>query len=258
MTEAGDRAGARVLGAQIDAVDAERCLDRISGWASRGESRSVFLCNVHSVVTARRDPAFARVLGAADLAVPDGAPIAWCLRRVGFARQRRVGGPDLMWACCELATRARLPIFLYGASADTLRRLRARLAAGFPGVPIAGSAAPPFCRLTEAEDARAVRDIARSGARIVFVALGCPKQEEWIDGHRGAIPAVMVGVGAAFDFHAGTVKRAPRWMQDFGLEWLHRVAMEPRRLWRRYLVTNTLFLAYLAGELVGDLRRKAG
>jgi len=242
------RVGARVLGSHIDALGWTPCLERIALWAKRGESRAIVQCNVHSVVTARREPAFAAAIRSADLAAPDGWPIAWCLRRLGFADQERIGGPDLMWRCCALAAHAGLPVFLYGGGDETLARLRARLQQAFPGLRIAGCYAPPFRALSPEEDARAVAAIEHSGARIVFVALGCPKQEAWIAAHRGRIHAVMLGVGAAFDFHAGLTPRAPRWMRDHGLEWLHRLLAEPRRLGRRYVVTNTLFVAYLAGE----------
>jgi len=243
--------GAAVLGARIDAVGWERCLDQIAGWASRRESRCVYLCNVHSIVTARRQPTFGTIINAADLAVPDGAPIAWRLRWLGFAEQQRISGPDLMWKCCARAAQEGLSVFLYGSSPETLERLRARLAREFPALRVAGWHAPPFRRLTSKEDAQVVRKIERSGAHLVFVALGCPKQEAWMKAHRGRINAVLIGVGAAFDFHAGMVRRAPRWMQRGGLEWLYRLACEPRRLWRRYLVTNTLFFAYLLSELIG-------
>jgi N-acetylglucosaminyldiphosphoundecaprenol N-acetyl-beta-D-mannosaminyltransferase len=257
MTRAPGAGTATVLGARIDALDWRQCVDRIAAWARARESRCVCLCNAHSVVSARREPAFARVLDSADLALPDGAPVAWTLRRRGFAGQPRLSGPELMWRCCERAAREGLPIFLYGGSDATLRRLTTRLAGEFPGLTLAGAQAPPFRALTGDEDAQAVRTIAASGARIVFVALGCPKQEAWMAARRGAVPAVMIGVGAAFDFHAGTLRRAPRWMQDYGLEWLHRLLAEPQRLWRRYLVTNTLFVAYVLADLLGGSRRKA-
>ncbi len=242
------RVGARVLGSHIDALGWKGCLERIALWAARGESRAVVQCNVHSVVTARRDPGFAAAVRAADLAVPDGWPVAWRLRSLGFADQERIGGPDLMWRCCALAARSGQPVYLYGSDAPTLERLRARLREAFPRLRLAGWCAPPFRALTAAEDAQVVEAIEHSGARIVFVALGCPKQEAWMAQHRGRIHAVMLGVGAAFGFHAGVARRAPRWMRAHGLEWLHRLLAEPRRLWRRYLVTNTLFIAYLAGE----------
>lgn len=257
MQNSSDRSGAHVVGAYIDAVDRAGCLERIFGWARRHESRYACLCNVHSVVTARRDPAFRRAIGDADLAVPDGAPVAWRLRALGFAGQSRVSGPDLMWSCCARAEAECVPVFLVGGGPETLRRLSAHLANEFPRLEVAGCYAPPFRPLTVEEDRQLTTAITDSGAGIVFVALGCPKQEQWMADHRGRIPAVMIGLGAAFDFHAGTIRRAPTWMQDAGLEWLHRLLSEPRRLWRRYLVTNTLFCAYLLAEMLGG-RRAAG
>jgi N-acetylglucosaminyldiphosphoundecaprenol N-acetyl-beta-D-mannosaminyltransferase len=255
MTRSKGRAGASVLGSHIDAVDWVPCLDRIFGWAGVRMSRYVCLCNVHSVVTARRDPDFARVIDGADLAVPDGAPLAWCLRRFGFPRQARIAGPDLMWKACARAAVYGTPVFLCGGTPETLERLATRLACEFPRLRVAGRLSPPFRRLGPAEHAEIVRTIERSGARIVFVGLGCPAQEQWMAACRGALPAVMIGVGAAFDFHAGAVRRAPPWMRDAGLEWLHRLLAEPQRLWRRYLVTNALFLAYLLRDAVAGGRR---
>lgn len=247
---------ALVLDVPIDALDLESCVELIAGWAARREARTVCACNVHSVVTAKRDPAFAAALQSADLCTADGAPIAWWLRRAGFPRQPRVAGPDLMWRLCERCERDSLPIYLYGCGDETLERLRSRLARVFPRLRVAGSFSPPFRALEPHEDARVIEQIARSGARIVFVALGCPKQELWLAAHRARIPAVLAGVGAAFDFHAGVVRRAPPWMRGAGLEWLHRLAHEPRRLARRYLVTNALFLVYLARQIVAGAARR--
>ena len=252
-----DRAGAHVVGSYIDAVDYGDCLNRIFDWAERHESRYACLCNAHSVVTARKDPDFHRILNEADLALPDGAPVAWRLGALGYPGQSRIAGSELMWKCCARAAGSGVSIFLYGSRPETLRRLSARLAHEFPRLKIAGCYSPPFRPLTPAEDAQVAEAINDSGAGIVFVSLGCPKQETWMAEHRGRISAVMVGVGAAFEFHAGTMKRAPRWMQDTGLEWLHRLISEPRRLWRRYFVTNTLFLAFLLAESLG-LRRGEG
>lgn len=256
MTYGQQRIGAAVLGSHVDAVGWKQCIDRIIEWASRGESRSVYLCNVHSLVSARREPRFARIVNSADLVTPDGAPIAWCLRLKGYRRQPRISGAELMWGCCRRAEAAGLPVYLYGGSTTALDRLTRRLSADFPQLRLAGCCSPPYRDLTAAEDAQVVRMIRASGARILFVALGCPKQEAWIAAHRGRIDAVMIGVGAAFDFQAGLVRRAPRWMQRAGLEWLHRLLSEPKRLWRRYLVTNSLFVAYLLTDLVwGRLQR---
>ncbi len=184
------------------------------------------------------------------MATPDGAPVAWMLRKLGYASQQRINGPDLMWKYCEQAAQRGEAIYLYGGTPDTLEILQRRLAEIFPGLRIAGAYSPPFRAVTNEEDAADVRRINASGASTVWVSLGCPKQEKWMAAHRGRVNAVMIGVGAAFDYHAGTIKRAPTWMQNAGLEWLHRLCSEPRRLWRRYLVTNTLFMIGAAKQLI--------
>ena len=242
-----------VLGVPIDVLTTAQAVDRISVWASQRQSRSVCICNVHSVVTASRDPGFLQAIDAADMATPDGAPVAWMLRRQGAASQARVSGPDLMLAYCVQAAARGEPIYLYGSTEATLAALSERLRARHPGLRIAGSHAPPFRPPTADEDAADVHRINASGAGTVWVSLGCPKQERWMAEHHGRVQAVMIGVGAAFDFHAGIVSRAPPWMREHGLEWLHRLASEPRRLWKRYLVTNTLFIAGAAAQL---LRRR--
>lgn len=257
MDRAPQQAGPVVLGTRIDAVSLEDCVEHMIEWARRGESRCVCACNVHTIVSARLNPDFASVIASADLCVPDGAPVAWRMRRLGFPRQARVSGPDVMWRCCERAAESGVPVFLYGSTDATLDRLAANLRRQFPALRIAGCVAPPFRALTAGEDACVTRMIAESGARLVFVALGCPKQEAWMLSHRNPIRAVMLGAGAAFDFLAGTRRRAPRWMRSAGLEWLHRLCCEPRRLWWRYLTTNTLFLAWSLGELL-DARAHRG
>ena len=250
MTNQGMRKTGQVLGAQIDVVTWDGALDRLLGWAHARDSRYVTICNVHVVVSASRDPAYREIINASDMATPDGAPVAWMLRQQGFVDQSRISGPDLMWALCERAAQENLPIYCYGSTAATLGLLEARLRAAFPAL-LMTMESPPFRVLTAEEDAAAVERINTSGAGFVFVGLGCPKQERWMAEHRGRVNAVMIGVGAAFDFHAGTVQRAPAWMRDNGLEWLHRLASEPGRLWKRYLVTNTLFIVGAARQLLG-------
>lgn len=242
-----ERRTGTVLGADIDALSCEAALARLLDWARERESRYVTICNVHVVVSASQDAGYCAVINGADMATPDGAPVAWMLRRLGFADQPRISGPDLMWALCERAAQENLPIYCYGSTEPTLALLEHRLRAAFPVLRVTAES-PPFRALSTEEDAAAVARINASGAGIVFVGLGCPKQEKWMAEHRGRINAVMIGVGAAFDFHAGTVQRAPRWMRDNGLEWLHRLWTEPGRLWRRYLVTNTLFLLRAAWQ----------
>lgn len=244
------RRGAAVLGAFIDAVGWEEALDRLLQWARARQSRYVAICNVHVVVSAWRDVAYRAVINAADMATPDGAPVAWMLRRLGFSRQPRISGPDLMSSLCQRCAQEGVAVFFYGSTEATLAALLQRLKSDLPRLVIAGAEAPPFRALTPDEDAAAVGRIHDSGAGIVFVGLGCPKQERWMAEHRGRVRAVMIGVGAAFDFHAGKVKRAPPWMRDHGLEWLHRLASEPRRLWRRYLVTNSIFLYAATRQLL--------
>jgi N-acetylglucosaminyldiphosphoundecaprenol N-acetyl-beta-D-mannosaminyltransferase len=239
-----------IIQAPIDALTWDEALARISGWASARESRVVCICNAHSVVTAGHDADFARALADADLCTPDGAPVAWMLRRLGHADQQRINGPDLMWRYCAAAAARGESIYLYGGTESTLALLRQRMRTAFPGLFIAGAVSPPFRPLTPQEQADAVAAINASGAGTVWVGLGCPKQELWMHALRGQVQAVMVGVGAAFDYHAGTVHRAPPWMQRAGLEWLHRLASEPRRLWRRYLVTNTWFVIGAARQLI--------
>jgi N-acetylglucosaminyldiphosphoundecaprenol N-acetyl-beta-D-mannosaminyltransferase len=239
-----------VIGAPIDVVYWGGAVATLLRWAAAGERRYVCACNVHSVVTAQRDPALAGAVRDADMVLPDGAPVAWLMRRSGFAAQQRVSGPDLMWRYFAAAAPYGESIFLYGASDDMLRRLSARIAAKFPGLRIAGTHAPPFRALTPDEDQAVVDMINASGATTVWIALGCPKQEVWMAEHRERIGAVLVGVGAAFAFHAGVMRRAPRWMQRLSLEWLHRLLSEPRRLWRRYLTTNTVFVLAAMRQLM--------
>ena len=242
MTGGNNRKGAYVLGAFVDALTWDEALARISTWAAARESRYVCLCNAHMVVITTQDRDFLRVVSEADMATPDGMPVAWMLRRLGFRGQQRISGANLMWRYFALAESHGHAVYFYGSTDATLSLLSARLRAAFPRLRIAGTYSPPFRALTAEEDTEDVARINESGAGAVFVGLGCPKQETWMAAHRGRIRAVMFGVGAAFEFHAGVINRAPLWMQRFGLEWLHRLCSEPRRLWKRYLVTNTRFI----------------
>lgn len=242
----------RVLESSIDALSWREALDRISSWGRARESRVVCICNVHSVVTAQRDPVFRQVVEQCDMATPDGAPVAWMLRRLGYEGQARINGPDLMWRYCAEAAKRGEAIYLYGGSEATLRALVPRLNSAFPGLRLGGVESPPFRALTIAEDTDTVRRINASGVGVVFVSLGCPKQELWMAAHRGQVRATMIGVGAAFDYHAGTITRAPLWMQRVGMEWLYRFAAEPRRLWKRYLTTNAAFLFGAIEQLLSD------
>ncbi|AZN36845.1 WecB/TagA/CpsF family glycosyltransferase [Iodobacter ciconiae] len=241
-----------VLGAFIDVIDWDLALRKIKTWGNNHDSRYICICNAHSVVTAARDPEFYEVIQGADMATSDGAPVAWLMRKLGSTGQQRINGPDLMWKYCAQANQsADWPsIFLYGAHEETLSILQRKLADQFPHLKIAGAYSPPFRALLPHEEVSTIKRINDSGAGVVWVSLGCPKQEKWIAAQRGKVMGVMIGVGAAFDYHAGTIVRAPLWMQNSGLEWLHRLCSEPRRLWKRYLVTNTLFIVKAIGQLI--------
>jgi N-acetylglucosaminyldiphosphoundecaprenol N-acetyl-beta-D-mannosaminyltransferase len=239
-----------VLRVPIDVLNWSEAVDRIFGWTLRRESRIVFMCNVHSVITARRTPAHADAIESADLVTPDGAPVAWILRKKGHSGQERIGGPDLMATCCRKASELGTEMLLYGGTPSTLQSLEQRLRTEFPRINIVGAFSPPFRDLSAEEDAAVVDMINRSGARIVWVGLGCPKQEAWMHAHHRQVNAVMVGVGAAFDFNAGVVRRAPLWMQHNGLEWLHRLWQDPRRLATRYLAGNSIFIMAVLQDLL--------
>lgn len=202
---------------------------------------------VHAIVTASQDPLLRRQVNQFDMITPDGQPVRWALNLLHRVRLLdRVYGPSLMLRLCHAAAEKGVSIYMYGGVPDTLQRLRKNLEVRFPTLCVAGCEAPPFRVLTPAEDAAVVERICASGAGLVFIGLGCPKQDVFAFEHRERITAVQVCVGAAFDFHAGVKSMAPRWMQRLGLEWVYRLCREPRRLWRRYLITNTIFLAKLA------------
>lgn len=245
-----------VLGTGISATGYDEAVAVIAAWAAAGRQAYVAICNVHSVMEAHRDPAFAAVLNAAAMATPDGVPLVWALRLLGRRRQGRVYGPDLLDRFAARAARDGGPAsYFYGGADGVAARLAGELERRHPGFPVAGAESPPFRDLTPGEDAAAVGRINASGAGVLWVGLGCPKQERWMHAHRESVRPVMIGVGAAFDFHTGRVRQAPRWMMRCGLEWLFRLAVEPRRLWRRYLVNNPHFLWHLAGMALG---RKSG
>ncbi|MBV1776599.1 WecB/TagA/CpsF family glycosyltransferase [Burkholderiaceae bacterium DAT-1] len=245
-----------IIGSPIDNLTWEIAVSRIFTWAKARESKVVCICNTHSVVTAKSDKEFQYVLHNADMATADGFPVAWLIRKIENNKQDRINGPDLMWECCKKASTEGISMYLYGGSQKTLSLLAEKLRTEFPDMVLAGFYSPPYRDLSDEEDQQIIDQINESGARIVWVGLGCPKQEKWMEQHRNNINAVMVGVGAAFDYHAGTIQRAPLWMQRNGLEWFHRLCSEPRRLWKRYLVTNTLFAFHAVKQLFFSRKNK--
>jgi N-acetylglucosaminyldiphosphoundecaprenol N-acetyl-beta-D-mannosaminyltransferase len=237
-----------VLDVRVDATSYEDAAQRVLGWARKGESRYVCACNVHMIMEAHDDPSFRDVVNGADLVTPDGMPLVWALRLLGVRGATQVRGSDLMLALCAAADRNGVPVGLYGGSESVLARVRAELRSRYAALSVTYAHSPPFGP-GGASDGE-IDSMARSGARILFVALGCPKQERWMAAHRGRVPAVMVGVGAAFDFLAAAKRQAPRPVQRAGLEWAFRLATEPRRLLRRYALHNPRFVALLARQLI--------
>jgi len=244
------------LGMNIHAVDYPRASAQTIQWAAAGESRVVCAANVHMVMEGWDDPAFRSEINHADMVTPDGMPLVWSLRHLGAPDQPRVYGPELMLHICRQAMEAGVSVGLFGATPETLTALKGRLVQMFPDLDIPYAGSPPFRELSDEEQTAVRGAIDASGAKILFVALGCPKQEKWMAAHRGRINAVMIGVGAAFDFHTGRVRQAPGWMQRAGLEWLFRLSMEPARLWRRYLYHNPRFVILLGLQFLGLLRHR--
>jgi N-acetylglucosaminyldiphosphoundecaprenol N-acetyl-beta-D-mannosaminyltransferase len=239
---------------RVDATSYEDASRRVVRWAREGRSAYVCVASVHMVMEAYDSKVFQQVVNGAELVTPDGRPLVWVLNALGVKGASQVRGTDLTSHVVEQAAHENVPIALYGGTPELLESFARVLRARYPNVQIVCQIAPPFRPLTPKEDEEVLRKIAASGARILLVGIGCPKQENWMAMHRGSIPAVMLGVGAAFDFHTGRVRQAPRWMQMMGLEWAFRLAMDPRRLWKRYVKHNPRFVVLFLLQLLG-LRR---
>jgi N-acetylglucosaminyldiphosphoundecaprenol N-acetyl-beta-D-mannosaminyltransferase len=231
-----------VLGVGVSAVDMDQAVAEIAGWVERRERHYVCVTGVHGVMESLRDAELRRIHNASGLTTPDGMPLVWAGHRGGAAHMRRVYGPDLMLALCELAERQGWSSYFHGGAPGVADRLAERLTERFPGLEVAGTSSPPFRAPTPEEDELTVERIERASPDLVWVGLGTPKQERWMAAHTGRLSApVLLGVGAAFNIHAGLLPQAPRWMQRSGLEWLYRLWREPR-LARRYLRNNPRFL----------------
>lgn len=218
--------------------------------AARGTGRYVCVANVHMCMEAYDDHDFCKVVSEAGLVIPDGKPLAWGLRLLGAQPAAHMRGADFMMALCHAAAKKNIAVGLFGGTPESLAGLLAYLQKALPELAIPFVVSPPFRELTRAENAAYAEHINRSGAGILFVGLGCPKQEKWMALQQRRVDCVMLGVGAAFDFYSGRKKSAPRFMQKAGLEWLFRFASEPRRLWKRYLKHNPRFVLYLLMQLM--------
>lgn len=249
-----------VLGLPMALIDYGATLDWIDGTIAARERGYVCVAPVHTVMMCREDPEFRAAVLGASLIVPDGQPVVWAMQALGDGRPSRVYGPDLLAAAFARGAQTGRRMFLYGGRNEgALVQLTLNLRRRFPGIQIVGGHSPPFRPMTPADDARVAEEINASGAEIVWAGIGVPKQEKWMARLRGQLEApVLVGVGAAFDFHAGLVPQAPPRLQHLGLEWAFRLAHEPRRLWRRYLRYNPRFVAGFArqyGRTLGPARR---
>lgn len=246
----------RVLGVPIDVTDITNAVQSILHWAGRGKARGVFLRDVHGVMRSIRDPDLMRIHEEADLVLADGAPLAWISRLRGV-KVGRVPGSDLVDAVCKASAGMGLRHYFFGGAPHVAEEMAETLQAKYPGLTVAGSYCPPMrdlkpgAKLSKEEHAE-IEAIASSGADIIWVGLSTPKQEAWIAEAKEILPhGVCCGVGAAFDFHTGRIKRAPRWMQRRGLEWSYRLLSNPQRLWRRYLILAPMFVALSAYEELG-------
>jgi N-acetylglucosaminyldiphosphoundecaprenol N-acetyl-beta-D-mannosaminyltransferase len=246
-----------VLGVPLAAVNLPEAADRIETWIDEGRQTYVTVTGVHGVMESQRDPAVKRMHQKAGMCVPDGMPMVWVGRLKGHRSMNRVYGPDLMLEICRRSVDRGYTHYFFGGEEGVPEQLRDRLLTRFPGLRVVGLYSPPFRPLTGREEADLREEIQRLAPNILWVGLSTPKQESWMAAHVGQLDApVMIGVGAAFDFHAGLVRQAPAWMQRAGLEWFFRLCMEPRRLWKRYLRNNPSFVVRILGQFAG-IRKQA-
>ena len=240
-----------ILGMRVHCPSYEPASQLLATMALDGRSGYVCVATVHMVMESFDDEHFRETVNGAILVTPDGMPLVWGLRLLGLSNAERVYGPMLTESLCRTAASRQIPIGFYGGTDSVLAMLKAKLQSKYPMLRIAYEFAPPFRTLTENEDQKVIQEIVASGAKILFVGLGCPKQERWMAEHSIKLPLVMLGVGAAFDFIAGAKPQAPGWMQNGGLEWLFRLISEPRRLWKRYLYHNPRFVYHFSRQLLG-------
>lgn len=239
-----------IFGTKINVLDMEKTKKYI--YDNIDELRGEYICvsNVHTTIMAHDDEAYRRVQNEAALRLPDGKPLSVVSRKRGHKDAGRVTGPDLMRVLFEEASQNGLRMYFYGSTDEILKELRQKLEAQYKGINIAGMYSPPFRKLTDEEDRDIINMINDTKPDIVWIGLGAPKQEIWMNEHKGRLDGVMIGVGAGFDYFAGRIKRAPQWMQKAGLEWLYRLMQEPKRLFKRYFVTNSKFIYLLFKESV--------
>jgi N-acetylglucosaminyldiphosphoundecaprenol N-acetyl-beta-D-mannosaminyltransferase len=244
-----------ILGVDISAINLSEAIQQMASWIEEGSRRYVSVCNVHTVIECRRDRELRRIINGSGMATPDGMPLVWACRRLGNRDVTRVCGSDLMLAFCEYSVTRGYSHFFYGGATWVAQELASDLQHRFPGLKVAGAYTPPLLELGSIEQPTVIKAINDARPDVVWVGLGTPKQDYWVDKHRPLLNApVLVPVGAAFDFHTGRVSRAPIWMQRMGLEWLFRLSQEPGRLAYRYLVYNSLFVLLVFSQVLGIRR----
>ena len=253
MTPVKEVESRNILGTRVHATSLEHATETVVDMAKQERWGYICIANVHVLMEGYDSREFQAGLNRADLVTPDGMPVVWMMRSLGVKNQTRVYGPDLTLRVCSEAAINEIPVGFYGSTTDVVEKLIANLTARFKKLNVVYTYCPPFRELSPKEDEEVFEQIRSSGTKILFVGLGCPKQEKWIAANTSKIPAVLLGVGAAFDFHAGLLRQAPPVIQRAGLEWLFRLAMEPRRLWRRYARHNPRF-ALLALKQLAESR----
>lgn len=228
-----------ILGVNVAAIDMQWLVNFLRKNISKLEGDYICVSNVHTTVTAYEDPEYMKIQNGGIMAIPDGGPLSSVGQKRGFKNMKRTTGPSLMG---EIFSIPGYRHFFYGSTPETLDKLKSELVKKYPGIQIVGMFSPPFCPMTYAEDKKILEHINEVNPDFVWVGLGAPKQEKWMAAHQGKVRGLMVGVGAGFDYFAGNIKRAPRWMQKSNMEWLYRLLQDPKRLFGRYLKTNTKFI----------------
>ncbi|MCY4044646.1 MAG: WecB/TagA/CpsF family glycosyltransferase [Cellvibrionales bacterium] len=245
-----------VLAMQVDQLSMRSFLGRVAEWSNDKVGRYVCVSNVHMCIECVNDERFQTIVNDADTVVADGRPIFLAQKLFGAKNIEQLRGYDITLALCELAEQKGLTVGFYGSTENVLDSLQQALKLRYPSLKQVYACSPPFRELSNAEIKAIQRDMNESGCDLLFVGLGCPKQERWMSENKEALNCTLLGVGAVFDFLAGNKDHAPRWLQQLGLEWLFRLVSEPKRLWRRYLTTNPKFLALLAGQLIKQSLRR--
>lgn len=240
----------RVVSLNPNVLNLGLAISAIDSLVARGDGGYVCFSTVHMVMESYDDPDFGDKVNAADLIVPDGMPLVWMQHWQGRKEAQRIRANDLMIALCEHAANNRLTVGFYGGKQEVIDAIKARAEKDLPELEIVYACSPPFRPLTDEEDVEIVNDINTASPDILFMGLGCPKQENWMSAHRNRLKAVMLGVGASFDFYAGNVRECPAWIGRLGLEWLFRLTQEPKRLWKRYLILNPRFMLLAATQLL--------